>query len=1135
MLSAHPSTCVVIATRSGVLRSSLACIAIAIGAAASFAQAPVTGAYAALTDSRVQVTNFNPEPATGMVFDSAGRLYAVNPYGSTVVSYSTITPTPDLEFRTGMNPVSVAVWEPGPTYADRKILVACNGTHGLFVHSPADGRILDFVRLDSEPLDLVVDPDNAFAYASCQGDNTVVQVDLSTMAIVNRYTITSGIRPGPLYLDRGNTSVASDNRVYVAAAITGNNTIPVGPGGNAAGAILDLTGNAGGELPDHDVYRIDPVAGTIAPVIRGSGSLQFDLDRNPSTGAMWVLSTNSRNAVPGLDTEPKLQGVFAINQLVVVPGVTNTSALLQAPAGNDLDLVGPPTAPYVASRSVNQARTVAFIPSGPAMGYAFVASAQSDVIVAVDPSGNRVADFALPAGAQCYDLEVWPIGTNVMVALCLGTMTIEVYDWSASTSPIASVPLGLDPTPAQIKHGRAVFNDGSRSSFGRFSCNSCHPRGMTDMLDWPLRGDPTDEKDIMRTQSLLSIVDTFPHHWRGERALVDFQKAWGGLLGALPAKVPTTPEMNDVVVFIQSLQAPANPIESFKRELDESLGPQSVPTGFPPHAVAGQTTFNTVPNFNGNTCGECHMQQTGSDATHISEVVGSGAPRAIPLEVAHLRQLQHLSLDVLPITVGAASLTVNENGFGASHNGTLETVFNFINDIPVFDPIGDQGAADVFAFVEQLDQGISPASHWGVRFVQGSAASVATDIQNILIHGADLPRRWNDVVAFGRVNTASGWVSVHWWYDPATLTFVSDVTGIGPVSWTTMQTRTGSGLFENVFFGVPPENGHRMALDPDNDGATTDVELAAGSDPMNPDSDGDGWVDGHEIANGDKPMTAQLLSGDTKRPHLVSSTLDFANSRLAKYHVAFDEDVKYTVTYSTSGGPVRTFARDYFSSQDTFVLTHEEPSTPTAAPLNFTASVSWVDRNGNPGGPTSLTPFQPDVAAFGNGSPLIVFAHVKSMTWTQSNRVGSSLDARVRIVMDSNYFAPLFNGIEVVNQMVFCSIAVKNLTTGKWDKSTTFTTTLPTTFTLDVAGTPTPYTVDPGPPWVCSPHTDAAGVTDIDFIVPGLTTGQDVKVSVMGLVFEKTPGATPLVYDPFSLLQLTPLLLENTMETTITF
>ena len=206
----------------------------------------------------------------------------------------------------------------------------------------------------------------------------------------------------------------------------------------------------------------------------------------------------------------------------------------------------------------------------------------------------RVREFQLPAGAQCYDVQVWNLVETLVVALCMGTQTIEVFDWTLPQStPAASVPLGLDPTPDQIRRGRNVFLDGSRSKDGRFSCASCHPRGMTDMLAWPLRGDPTDEKDIMLTQSLLSIADTFPHHWRGERALVDFKKAFGGLLGAHANKVPSVAEMEDFMVYVRALQAPANPVQNYLRVVDDAAGTThpSVPAG---SAIAGQTTAQTV-------------------------------------------------------------------------------------------------------------------------------------------------------------------------------------------------------------------------------------------------------------------------------------------------------------------------------------------------------------------------------------------------------------------------------------------------------------------------------------------------------------------------------------------------------------
>ena len=538
-------------------------------------------AYDALTDNRFEVANFLPEPSSGLAFDSAGRVYAVNPYASTVVRYSAITPAPELTLQTGLNPVSVAVWE--PSGADARVLVVCNGTHALFVHDPISGRPLAVLRLDAEPLDLVIDRDRDHAFVSCQGENTVLEVSLASLSIVQRYEIPGGQRPGPLYLDLGPSSDPDDDRVYVAATQTGNNSIAAGPGGKAAGVVIDLDGNSGGELPDEDVFCIDPSAHTVTAVVRGAGSLIFDLERNRSTPGsdLWILSTDSNNKDASIDTEAKLRGKLGINQLVAVPAVDGTS-LSEAPDGIDVDDTDPDLdgGQYDAARSVNQARTMAILgPASPAPGFAFVASPMTDVIAIFDPQGDRVAaDLALPSRAQCYDLELSPLNEQVLVALCLGTMSIEVYVWTGGAVPVGSLPLGLDPTPDQIRRGRNVFLDGQRSSDARFTCATCHPRGGTDQLGWMLRGHPCDEKDVMVTQSLLSIADSFPHHWRGERDLEDFRKAFPGLLGDPSVPAMTDPASDaivaDFVAFVQSLQAPANPREDPRRLLNDERTPE---------------------------------------------------------------------------------------------------------------------------------------------------------------------------------------------------------------------------------------------------------------------------------------------------------------------------------------------------------------------------------------------------------------------------------------------------------------------------------------------------------------------------------------------------------------------------------
>jgi hypothetical protein len=1116
-----------------------------------------TAPYDALTNPRAEVVNFLPEPGSGLAFDSAGRLYAVNPYASTVVRYSAITEAPELTLLTGLNPVSVAVYEPNGSIEGGTVLVLCAGTHALFAHDPVSGRVLDVVQLESEPLDLVVDRANARAFVSCQGTNAVLAVGLPELAVEQRYVIPCGQRPGPLYLDAGVLDVPGDERVYVAATQTGNNSIATGPGGGAAGSVFDLDGNPGGELADHDVFCIDPGAKTITPVVRGAGSLIFDLERNVSTpeSELWVLSTDSNNKDAAIDTEAKLRGRIAVNQLAAIPGVTGDT-LVQATDGIDLDDTdsGANGPQYLAARSLNQARSLAILgPTSLAPGWAFVASPMSDVIGIFDPQRDRFGtDLVLPPRAQCYDLELSPLDPQILVALCLGTMTIEVFFWTGSTTAVESLPLGLDPTPDQIRRGRDVFLDGQRSSDARFTCATCHPRGQTDQLGWMLRGHPCDEKDVMVTQSLLSIADTFPHHWRGERDLDDFRKAFPDLLGdpTLPAMTDPASDATvaDFVAFVQSLQAPANPLQSPRRRLDDEFTAEPAPNGMLGSAVNGQRAFQDVPNFNDRTCAQCHLLESGGSGAFLEEV-GSLAPRTAPIESAHFRQLQHKGQATTTLAIGSGQpFTVNADGFGFLHNGDSPSLFTFIFNTSVFQTLTDQERVDVFQFVRQFDQGLSPATHWAAWLDSASGPSVPIGVERILIDGAD--HGWNDVVAFGRIDVGAGLVPARFWYDAAALPeplFRPEGPGLPELTWSGLKTAAAAGRAEVVLLGLPPTNGRRFGIDHDNDGLANGAEVARGLDPWTPDTDGDGWWDGHEVENDDDPLLPQIVSSDDTPPGLAApAVLDFTSSRMAKYHVTFTEDAKYVVAYSIPGSPRSySFQRDYFSRSDTFVLTHDEPASPQFPP-NYTppipvfqAEITLTDRKGNASGPFPLVPFEPKEAELMN---LGVFsapqAHVAQMEWLRQDRVGSTLDAEVRISLDLNFFenssaSSIPDFIPAANTMIFATLCVEDMASGDFAKSTTFTTPHPTGFSIfDAGGNVSTYTVDPGPPWIVSPLTDAQGKTVIQFQQPSLAPGQRVRLVVMGTASQPNDTGE---FSAVTLFQLQPLFREDAGELKLTF
>jgi hypothetical protein len=1119
---------------------------VSIGGGSAAAQ-PATAEFSALTEDLSEGANFHPEPFTGLAFDADGAIYAVNPYESTFLKYaSPSAAAPALRVRTGLNPVSIAIWNQGPSLAERRVLVLCTGSHALFLHAADDGRVLDALALDSEPADLVLDADNGWAFASCRGDDTVVRIDLASFSIGARYEIGCGQRPGPLHLDRGNPAIVTDNRVYVAPMVTGNNTT-VQPGVGPFLTTVVRLDNQAVELPDEDVFRIDafaPQASAVTSAVRRAGSLIFALGRNPSTRELWVLSTDSLN--DSAANEPALNGQFALNQLVRLAGVTATSALVTGGAGIDLDDYLPftPGAQYATAQSLNQARALAFQSDGEG----FVASPFRDLVAELDTQGRRVFRYDLPARAQCYDLAVYPPNEATLLALCLGTMTIEVFSEGTGV-PGTPLSLGNDPTPAHVRAGRDLFSDGSLSKDGRFTCFSCHEGGRTDMLGWPLAGTPNDEKDLMVTQSLLGIADTFPHHWRGERDLGDFQKAFAGLLGA-PDGLDADPaaaaeKMQDVVAFVHALRAPANPHEALRRRVDDTLTGGAAPNGLFGFPVKGQELFLGKQNFNGNTCAECHEPHAGSNSNLFFEVA-SFVPRAQELEVAHLRQLQHKGEEFLTLASGQV---VNENGFGASHNGVFPSVFHFIDSDANFPQLSPLERTHVAEFVKQFDSGTPPGAQHVVWLDPATSQRDRREIDTVLIAGAE--QGWLDLAVFGRFDDGAGPVEVRWLYDPLQDLFVNEHPLVGDKSWPQFQAAAAAGAAHSAFVGLPLGNGRRYAFDGDADDASDGTESAVGTDPWLVDTDQDGWPDGFELENGENPLVAQGAHGDDARPQLVSASREFASARLAKFHVRFSEDARYVVQYSLPGGPVHSFEQEDLVRADTFVLTHSSPSRPLPTQENkpapdgntvFSATITLFDRAGKQGGPYPLgvdfTPLANQVQLGLLSAQLpYPFVHSAPLTVSAAPTGPDSLTATVTVFPDTHVDAP--NYLDADGLAALLSISVQDPSTGLWSQSSDFTSAQKVNdvplFDTAAAAATTLLTLTgtdlTGPFGLSAPST--LGATSFTFSKVGLVPGQKLKIVLKGFFF---PVPTlPGFYEAPSVFLLQPLLTEDAHEVELTF
>jgi len=955
--------------------------------------------YSELTDHRSEVSNLLPEPMTALAVTSDLQIWSLNPYASTLLRYDVATivaagnssqaQEPDLIIPTGHNPVSLAIWE--PPGGERQVLAVCAGTHGMYAYRASDGALLDFVLLESasklgpavppllsEGADIVVDADNQWAFVSCPSSDSVLKTDLETTGsyfVDDTYHLKVGERPGPLLLETGGPGGA-DNRVLVAMTVTGNNSIFVGTD-IQVGNVFDVSNLLPGQsLPDEDVYLIDPHADTVTPHVRGAGSLLFDMERNPQSDAdLWILSSNSINSDISLNTEPLLRGRFLENQLAIVDDdLSGQGPFIPGPP---VDLDDDPNQGgknYSAATSINQARTMAVRSTGSV----FIASPFSDHIIVVFSDGNRLLPpwFTLDQGSQCYDLELMA-NEAILLAYCLGSMKIEIFD-RQSISLFGSLSLGLDPTPDQIRRGRDVFLDGTMSADGRFSCASCHPRAMTDQLGWPIADEPIDHKDVMLTQSLLSIADTFPHHWRGERDLKDFQGAFRGLLGATAEDAPSDAQMDDFIAFMQSLEAPANPLQNPRRILDDSRRNKmddSVETSqgsviAAASARAGQQLFSRVPNFGGRTCEQCHQMPTGSDG-NMSLEVGSAIPRETNIEVPHLRQLQHRSLDLATLDVGGTDVFFNINGFGATHNGggtdlglTVNNIFDFVTSAVFQQAFGPaEELMSVFQFIEQFDQGRSPATHWAIRIsATDDPAQITADLDlagEVLIDGFENVRGpWNEVAVDGEVFAGGIWSPFRASLEATTggNLFIPDDPAFPQFSWDQYRTFAEAQLIRGMITGLPLGNDDRFVRDFDRDGIANAVDPS----PWDGDVDDDGFPDGYD-------ETADQEQPDYERPPVR----DFVTARLAKYHVKFTEDVTFRVEYSIPGGPLLEYewvrgdatpGIDDYVDEATFVLTHDHPSgAGDSGTVTYTCNLFATDRAGNPEVMLPLQSFTPDV------------------------------------------------------------------------------------------------------------------------------------------------------------------------------
>lgn len=1108
--------------------------------------------YITVTDTRRSTTNFNVETIRGMEFDDAGTLWAVNTHGSTLVAYDWDATDPGapiaplLQHRTLNNPSALALWT--DTGGREFAIVVGGGTHGVVKQDRGTGEIVAYVGLPSEPMDIVIDPERDLAFISCGGSfdvfeatgpqsgGVVVQLELGSFDSTSvRNHFIDSVRPTFLSIDVNDGDV--ENFVYVAPLLSGNRTTFLIDGtGDGSAVVMN-------DLPDDDLFRITE-GGLVEDWLDGVSTLLTAHGRNPSTGEYWMAGVDLFNAAQ--TSEPAHRGRFAENHVVVIDDTAPGMPVMQP---RSLDGAAPSAFPAAADKPASFPFGLAFDGDG----NGFVAGSTGDVVRHLDSSGVTQRSLGLPEGSIPRSLAVSP-DERWLFVYAWGTNRLLRFDRQTLLDPSATsigtpaqFDLGADPQPAAVKAGRELWYDADNSNDafnnvpGKVSCNTCHPRGGADALGWELSDPPFDRKDLMVTQSLLSIEDTFPYHWRGERTLSDFNAGFFGILGGTPLAAD---DLADFEAFVFSLQAPANPRQNLDRRIDDA---RAVAVFTPPggsqitgSATHGQILFHNEPDaLSGfsptSRCVDCHSAESGTNGLITPDVL-SAIPSNANLETTHLRQLHHkIFQPIVTGNLGGVQVDRPRGGFGIAQDGQDLDVLDLLSPAVFFTQTGaqqNQFRADAASFVAQFDQGIAPRAHFAVQLDDPDVVAQVAEMTTQAAKG------WIDLAAVGVIN--GGPSSVGLFYDPDVDRFRFTEVAAASFTFSDLQVLGAAGIFDLLFVGLPPGNAFRFAVDPDDDGLSNATEGGLGTEPNNPDSDGDMLSDGYETFTTHSPpldpniFNGNPLASDSALPTLGSQAeiFDHATGRIAKFFVTFSEPVTYDIqvlrfdpvagTFGNFGPLQRRPGRRTF---DTVVAQGLLPSIDGFAFRDdlYRIELQLRDEAGNTntvtlpsGSPTASVQSRPAVVGTGIAASVVgafTVSHSGNAT-TVTVDLDDVWDGATTTPGGTTPAGTLSNQKSLILQLL------EETSPGEFTPVplASITPVAPTRVesVLTVAATPVFTFGNPNDkidgPFLVSDPTDGNGVATLSFTTSGITAGTNMRVVMLG-AFE---SILPTVFAGFS-------------------
>lgn len=369
---------------------------------------------------------------------------------------------------------------------------------------------------------------NKKAYVALSAENEIAVVDVPTRKLVKRLEIVGqdpraiSVRGDRLYVipfeSNNQTQLSGGKKEEIGSdlvtfdawdhSISNNNVLSLGH-------VLDIVKHP--KVPDRDLFVFDTKTDELIETVDSIGTLLYGLAVD-SKGRVFVAQTDARNDINGR-AGTKKHGLAELGNRAFLNQITKIEfSGLEASQPEFIDLEPAPPAEFDAQDALATPFAIQVSDDDQIL---VVTAAGSDKLFTVNPDTGKVLGRvdvgSVPRGIALESKKTGKV-SRAWVHNSIAN-TVSMIDLDDPAQPILAETISLeDPTPAEYKHGRAVFNSAKASTSGTFSCASCHPDGHTDQLLWVLKTPVvTGGNQIMprSTMPLRGLRDTAPFHWDG--------------------------------------------------------------------------------------------------------------------------------------------------------------------------------------------------------------------------------------------------------------------------------------------------------------------------------------------------------------------------------------------------------------------------------------------------------------------------------------------------------------------------------------------------------------------------------------------------------------------------------------------